>query len=111
MKPLIAQILIGISILAAGALGYQSLRLIYMLSQVIPEETVFFGWSRWSFLRWLFVTFFPLALSCGAFVLHRDSISTRFGRVALFADALCIISSILGCAYAYRFVSALNRDA
>jgi hypothetical protein len=36
MKPFIAQILIGISVLAAGALGYSLLRQVYILRQALP---------------------------------------------------------------------------
>jgi hypothetical protein len=46
-----------------------------------------------------------------AFALHRDSISSQLGRIALVANIVYIIVFFIGCAYVHRFISALNRTA
>ncbi len=110
MKPLVAQILIGTSILTGAALGYRMVRLFYLLSQTVPEETVFFGWSPWSLIGWLLIALFPIVLYGCAVALHRRSISSELGRAGLVTGILYLIVVIAGCAYSYRFVSTSDRN-
>src|SRR4030095_11609462 len=111
MKPLLSYGLIVAASIAAAALGFRILRSIRLLAATNPEETVFFGWSFMSFLRWLLIAISPIILYGAGFALYPESVSSLIGKTGFCIQIVYVVVLIVGCVYVHRFVSVLSHHA